>query len=214
MRQFCDTEVSCGPAFSLFLFNTRKFFGGLNEKASSEVGQPRQAYEAVGTVLLDGQIPDSVLLAITEFVDESDSLQKQKALRVWRTLSRANLETADGAARLPSVADHVFLNFKLPDRAYKKFDFLINRLKVKVTHLTIDKVVSCTGVEINALGERMAKCTQLQSVSIALYSTWPGRGREKTIDPIQLLPPPFTRNIGERRGVPKRIQENEAEQRK
>ena len=45
--------------------------------------------------MLSGEV--SLLLNITYFVAESDSLQKQNIQRVWRTLSRKNKEEVEGA---------------------------------------------------------------------------------------------------------------------
>ena len=45
--------------------------------------------------MFDGEV--SLLLNVTDFVAESDSLQAQKIQRVWRTLCRENKQTVDGA---------------------------------------------------------------------------------------------------------------------
>ena len=45
--------------------------------------------------MFDGEV--SLLLKITDFVAESESLHSQKVQRVWRTLSRDNKKTVDGA---------------------------------------------------------------------------------------------------------------------
>ena len=54
------------------------------------------------------------------------------------------------------------MNFQLAESAYKKIDFLIDKLKVHVTELKIRNMVSTE--EINELGQRMRKCPQLQTV--------------------------------------------------
>ena len=46
---------------------------------------------------------------------EERSNNRNAALRAWRTLSKANRELADGASRLPSVADQIELRFSIDD---------------------------------------------------------------------------------------------------
>ena len=53
--------------------------------------------------MFDGEV--SLLLKITDFVAESESLRSQKVQRVWRTLSRDNKKTVDGADGILIIED-------------------------------------------------------------------------------------------------------------
>ena len=68
---------------------------------------------------------EQVLREILGFVTTLGTREAQAMLLLWRRLSKANRTLADGVAKLPSVADHLFLSMNYARRALKQFAFFI-----------------------------------------------------------------------------------------
>ena len=78
-----------------------------------------------------------VLHEILGFVTTLGTREAQAMLLLWRQLSKANRTLAESVAKLPSVADHLFLPMNYAGRALKQFAFFIDNLKVDVKKLTV-----------------------------------------------------------------------------
>ena len=108
---------------------------------------------------------EQVLREILGFVTTLGTREAQAMLLLWRQLSKANRTLADGAAKLPSVADHLFLSMNYAGRALKKFAFFIDNLKVDVKKLTI---VTDKNLSFALTADHLEKCPQLQSFTLTV----------------------------------------------
>ena len=99
-----------------------------------------------------------ILGEIVGFAEGYRTERTHAALRVWRTLSRQERRASEAAARLPSVADHIFLRFEAPEAAYTKLSFYTQALMVPVTGLTInDPWKSLTGFVLKRFMQLLVK---------------------------------------------------------
>ena len=104
--------------------------------------------------MFDGEV--SLLLNITDFVAESESLHSQKVQRVWRTLSRDNKKTVDGA---DGVLKTVNLSScrNLRDAAAQHL--------AQCPQLQTVSFAGCRNLT-DAAAEHLAQCPQLQTVTV------------------------------------------------
>ena len=133
---------------------------------------------APGQPKLFGGIEGSLLIRMTApFTVGESTINWHTILRVIRTLSRTGRAVSDAASKSDGAADHVFLDLQLNSAAaaYKKLDFFVESLEVKIAKLTIKHGLArqassglfLQGV-ISVCRQCVAKCSHLQSIDVDL----------------------------------------------